>query len=599
MAEALTRYRDTNYPLATLVAEIARGAVALPDIQRPYVWKNRQVRDLFDSLYRGFPVGQVMFWETGADPSARQIGTDGKQAAPRLLIIDGQQRLTGVYAVLTGAQVVDERYQTRRIRLAFRPRDGQFAVADAATDRDHEYFSDITEVFAPGASTRRIVSDFLQDLAEARGVDAIPDEEADRLADAIDRLASIGHLPLDAVELDANLEEEEVADIFVRINSEGTRLEQADFILTLMSVWWDDGRRQLEDFARAATVPPASPGDRSPFNHHFTPGPDQMLRVSIAAAFRRARLKSTYQVLRGRDPETGERSDDLRQANFERLADAQARVLDLHNWHEYLRTIDTAGFRSGKQITSQFALIAAYATWLVGRLRGVLPRTLQNVIARWFFMSQATGRYSSSPETTLDRDLRLLDEADGAEGFVSALESALQLEMSEDYFTLRVPDDLDARSWRNRSLAAYEAALVILDAPVLFSPTGETVSSRLDPTVVATRGIERHHLFPKAWLRERYSVSGHGLNSLANRPANASWVDWIENTEISDRPPSAYFDEHASRLSDDQLDRQMHLHALPDGWHRMDYETFLEKRRMLMADVIREGYGMLRSRMPR
>lgn len=598
MAEALTKYRDTGYPLATLMSEITRGAIALPDIQRPFVWKNVQIRNLFDSLYRGFPVGQVMFWETGADPGARQIGSENKEASPRLLIIDGQQRLTGVYAVLTGSSVLDANYRTRKIRLAFRPRDGQFDVATAATDRDPEYLRDITAFFAAGSSTRRITNDFLEGLAKARGVEELEDAEADMLADAIDRLASIGQFPLKAVELDADIDEEEVADVFVRINSEGTRLEQADFLLTLMSVWWDEGRRQLEAFARAAHSPPSGASDRSPFNHHITPGPDQLLRVVVATAFRRGRLKSVYQVLRGKNPDTGERSSELRAENFGRLASAQARVLNLHNWHEYLRAVDAAGFRSAKQISSEFALLACYALWLVGRDRGLPARALQNIVARWFFMSQATGRYSSSPETKLDRDLRLADESDGAAGFVAALEDALKLEMGEDYFSLRVPSELDARSWRNRPLAAYEAALVVLGAPVLFSPTKETVASRLDPSIVAVRGIERHHLFPKAWLRREHSVSGHALNGLADRPANASWVDWIENGEISDQPPHEYFDEHARRLTEDQLEEQMKYHALPDGWHQMDYPSFLEKRRMLMAEVIRDGYDKLWSQMP-
>lgn len=352
--------------------------------------------------------------------------------------------------------------------------------------------------------------------------------------------------------------------------------------------------------ARAGELasPPSGPRNRSPFNHHITPGPDQLLRVVVATAFRRGRLKSVYQVLRGKNPDTGERSPELREENFGRLASAQARVLNLHNWHEYLRAIDAAGFRSAKQISSEFALLACYALWLVGRDRGLPARALQNIVARWFFMSQATGRYSSSPETKLDRDLRLADESDGPAGFAAALEDALKLEMGEDYFSLRVPSELDARSWRNRPLAAYEAALVVLGAPVLFSPTNETVASRLDPSIVAVRGIERHHLFPKAWLRREHSVSGHALNGLADRPANASWVDWIENGEISDQPPHEYFDQHARRLTEDQLEEQMKYHALPDGWHQMDYASFLDKRRMLMAEVIRDGYGKLRSRMP-
>ena len=384
--------------------------------------------------------------------------------------------------------------------------------------------------------------------------------------------------------------------MFVRINSEGTELNQADFLLTLMSVWAPDGRRQLEEFARHAATPPSSASQRTPFNYHLRPGPDELVRVVIATAFGRGRLRAAYQVLRGKNAETGESSTEQREANFERLAGAQRQVLDLHNWHEFLHAVDSAGFRSDRQILSKFAVLASYSIWLEGRTRGVENRLLQNVVARWFFMSQVTGRYSGSSEARFEQDLRMIAEATGADGWIEVLEEGLQLEMSEDFFRNRLVSNLDARSWRNLALLAYEASLVILDAPMLFAPTGETVSSRLDPKVVTVRGVERHHLFPKNWIRTSFGATGHKLNGLADRPANASWVDWIENNEISDQAPSEYFEEHAARLDATELERQMRLHALPDGWHLMDYEKFLPERRVLIAEIVADGYERLRSR---
>ena len=99
----MTVFRSTSFTLRHLVDNISRGDVALPERQRPFVWSNAKVRDLFDSMYSGFPVGYLLFWETGIDAAARQIGVAGKQAqVPRWLIIDGQQRLTSLYSVLTG-----------------------------------------------------------------------------------------------------------------------------------------------------------------------------------------------------------------------------------------------------------------------------------------------------------------------------------------------------------------------------------------------------------------------------------------------------------------------------------------------------------------
>lgn len=595
MGEAITRYRNTSYPVSTLVAEIERGAIALPELQRPFVWSSTQVRNLFDSLYRGFPVGQIMFWETGANGQARQVGMNGKTAAPRLMLVDGQQRLTGLYAVITGRAVLNDEYRTQRIRLAFRPRDGSFEVATSYTDRDPEYLADVTELLGPDTSTLRVVKRFLARMEQTHG--ALAEEDAEALAAGLDRLSSLGQVSLSAVELDAAADEEEVADIFVRINSEGTSLNQGDFLLTLLSVWLPERRRELDVFARQARRPPEHKKP-SPFNHHFRPQPDLLLRVAASVAFRRGRLKTVYQLLRGKDLESGEIRDELRDERLAQLADAQDAVLNVHNWHEFLRVLETAGFRSDSQISSEFAVAGSYGLWLIGKQQHVPPRLAENVIARWFLMAQMTGRYSGSAETRMERDLRLVSEPGGATGWVDALERTLALEMSEEFFAKRLPDDLDARSWRNRALAGYDAALVILDAPVLFSPTNERVRARLDPSVVSVRGVERHHLYPRAHLSQLHGITGQRLNSVANRPANAAWVDWIENINIAAAPPSVYWDAHTQRLSHDQLEEQMRLHALPAGWQNMAYDKFLDARRALMAEVVGDAYQRLVGQSP-
>ena len=105
-----TLYRDTGYALMQLIEEIKHGSLALPDIQRPFVWSDSKVRELFDSMYRGFPVGTLLFWETGADVTTRQIDTDSDQQVARLLIVDGQQRLTSLFAVITGQKIVTKTF---------------------------------------------------------------------------------------------------------------------------------------------------------------------------------------------------------------------------------------------------------------------------------------------------------------------------------------------------------------------------------------------------------------------------------------------------------------------------------------------------------
>jgi hypothetical protein len=419
---AVTLFKDTTFSVSLLMESIGRGEVALPDIQRPFVWNAVKVRDLFDSMYKGFPVGYLLFWETGAEMGARQIGEGVKQAPPRLLIVDGQQRLTSLYAVMTGTSVLRQDYSPAKIRIAFRPSDATFQVTDAAIEKDPEFLPDISVLWEVAGRRKTAIRSYLKTLAEKRTLDQ---DEEDRLEDAIDRLYDLRNYPFKVVELSPEVEEEQVAEVFVRINSEGVSLNQADFVLTLMSVFWTKGRQQLEDFCRAAKTPTLS--QASPFNWFIQPGPDVLIRVPVALAFRRAVLKHVYSLLRGRDMDTGKPNPDRRDEQFARLEAAQERVLDLTNWHEFLQAIERAGFRGAKMISSENAIIFTYALWLVGRVDyGVKISRLREVIARWFFMAHTTSRYSGSFESRFEQDLALLRNltpgAPGsADGFVDAL----------------------------------------------------------------------------------------------------------------------------------------------------------------------------------
>lgn len=271
---ARTLYKDTTGGVDHLVAEIRRGDIALPELQRPFVWKATQVRDLFDSMYKGFPVGSLLFWLTGAEPGARQIGTNIKDHAPRALVVDGQQRLTALYAVLTGEPVLRGDYSTGRIRIAFRPADATFAVTDAAIEKDPEYLADVSTLWQPG-NRKPTIRRFIEGLTEKRELDQ---DERDRLETALEELHDLNKSTFKVVELDADIDEEQVAEIFVRINSEGVKLNQADFILTLMSVYWPAGRAELERFCRDAREPVLT--GASPFNWYIRPEADQLLRVT-------------------------------------------------------------------------------------------------------------------------------------------------------------------------------------------------------------------------------------------------------------------------------------------------------------------------------
>jgi hypothetical protein len=584
-----TLFKAVPFSVRQLVDGIKRGDVALPDIQRPFVWQNRKVRDLFDSMVKGFPVGYLLFWATGADNGVRQIGTDTKdEKVARWLIVDGQQRLTSLYSVLTGTSVVREDYSQSRIRIAFRPHDCSFEVTDAAIEKNPEFLADITPLFDNYKTT---VRSYLDRLEEARG--ELGQAERDRLDDQFDRVRDVGAYPFQVIELDAAMDEEQVADVFVRINSEGVPLNQADFILTLMSVFRDGARRQLEDFARTAKQPTIS--HSSPFNWYLQPQPDQLLRVAIAVAFRRAVLKHAYTMLRGKSLETGLFSAEKRDAQFDRLQTAQNHVLNLLHWHEFLQCIERAGFRSSKMLSGSNAVLYTYALWLIGRTEyGVPLDQLREVIARWFFMAHTTARYSGSFETTFESDLgRLTGLAPGdSAGFIESLDRIVNDRLSSDYWTITLPNELATSASKSPALMAYLAALNIHDADVLLSTT--KVRSRLDPAISLKKGIERHHIFPRNYLKQRGVTDLKRINQIAN----FAMVEWSDNIKISDLPPGEYWPQQiAGKGFDEQrLVTQRNLHALPDGWELMDYDAFLQLRRKLMADVVRRAFDLLRSR---
>ncbi|MEA3323521.1 MAG: DUF262 domain-containing protein [Euryarchaeota archaeon] len=579
-----TVFTKVDYDLGTLVKFIGLGEIGLPDIQRPFIWKNAKVRDLFDSMYKGYPVGYLLLWQNGLTDDSRMIGTDRKQKPPRLVIVDGQQRLTSLYAVLRGTPVVRDNYESEQIYIAFNPLEKRFEVADAAIRRDATFLPDISPLWSEDTDLFEVVESYLSALSATREVS---DGETKKIRKAIAKLQGILSFPFTALELAANVSEEDVSDIFVRINSKGTPLKQADFILTLMSVFWDEGRAELERFCRDARKP--TKGAASPFNHFIEPDPDQLLRVDVGVAFKRARLQYVYSILRGKDLETEQFSDERRVEQFDILKKAQERVLNLQYWHDFMNCIRQAGFRSAKMISSRNNLLFSYILYLIGRTEyGIDEFRLRRVIARWFFMSSVTGRYTGSPESAMEFDLAGFRDTKDGDQFISVLGHVCDVTLTSDFWSVSLPNDLATSSPRSPSLFAYHAALVLLDARALFSKM--RVSELLDPAIQANRSpVERHHLFPKGHLKTINIASTRDTNQIANY----ALVEWGDNVAISDQPPAEYLPDLKARFSEQDLAHMYHWHALPENWGEMEYRAFLEKRREMMAQIIREGYQTL------
>ncbi len=579
-----TVFTKVDYDVAALVKYIELGQIGLPDIQRPFVWKNAKVRDLFDSMYRGYPVGYLLLWQNGMAYD-RTIGTDKKQKPPQLVVVDGQQRLTALYAVVKGVPVVRENYEAEKISIAFNPLEERFEVSDAAIQRDKAFIPDISRIWSSSSNIFKIAADYLSGLQASREVS---EEGVTKIQNAITKLQSLMTFPFTALELAADISEEDVSEVFVRINSKGTPLNQADFILTLMSVFWDEGRAELEQFCREARKP--SKEKESPFNYFIEPDPDQLLRVAVGIAFKRARLKYVYSILRGKDLETGQFSEERRIAQFELLKDAQRRTLYFQYWHDFMNCIRMAGFRSAKMISSQNNLLFSYMLYLIGRTEySVEEFALRKAIAQWFFMSAVTGRFTGSPESAMEFDLARLRDVKTPEQFLAKLQQVCDIALPNDFWEATLPNDLATSSPRSPSLFAYNASLILLEAKILFSNT--KVADLLDPAIhPCCDPVERHHLFPKDCLATMKITATRDTNQIANY----AYVEWKNNSKISNHPPAEYLPKLRARFSDADLAIMYHHHALPEDWERMEYNAFLEKRRELMAQIIREGYQILK-----
>lgn len=568
-------FSTKEYPLKKLLLDIDIGEIGLPDLQRPFVWKSVKVRDLLDSMYKGFPIGNLLLWKNESSKS-KQIGTGKKQKEHDTVIVDGQQRLTSLFAVLLGKSVINEKFEEKLIQIAFKPREQKFAVSDAATRKDPEWLPNISILWKK-SSPINVINQFVDNLKKHHQVTETEQEE---IVTSIDRLHNLENYHFTAFELDSKVDPDTVAHIFERLNSKGTKLNQPDYILTLMSVFWSEGREDLRKFSRECVHPPKT--GSSPYNHFIEPLPNQLVRVTTGLGFRRGVLRYCYAILSGKDLETGQVTQERRDEQFRILKDAQSYVLDLQNWAEFMKVLSSAGFRSRKMITSANAILFSYVLFLIGKRDYRVPHNiLRNIIAKWFFMSSIKSRYTTSFESTFEQDLARLREVKNSADFVNVLDKIISDELTDDFWNITLPNNLVTSSTRSPSLFAYFAALHLLDAKVLFSNL--KISDLMDPSLKAKKSpVELHHLFPKNYLKS----IGFDDDKTINQVANYAYIEWADNIDVLDKAPSEYYPKYKSKVTEDIL----YLHALPDDWENIKYKEFLDLRRKNMAKVTRDAY---------
>ena len=282
-------------------------------------------------------------------------------------------------------------------------------------------------------------------------------------------------------------------------------------------------------------------------------------------------------------------SAKLREEQFSKLRESQTTTLNLTYWHQFFNALVGAGFRSSELISSEIALLYSYSFYLIGKTRfNVEDHFLDKLIGRWFYAVTLSGRYTGSPETVMDADLNAVKDLKNGDAFIKHLSKIINDTLTNDFWDITIPNELDTSSPRSPALFAFYAAQNVLNAPVLFS--NKKISQLLDPTLkTKKKPLDRHHLFPRSYLE---SIGIEDLK-LINQAANYAILEWPDNIDISDDPPSKYVPMMKKRFKEDEWEEMCELHALPDGWKNMGYDIFLQKRRQLMASIMRQGFESL------
>ena len=582
-------FTHINRKVDDLITQVENGTLGLPELQRGFVWQAAKVRDLLDSMMKGFPIGYLMIWDSANDSDKnRQIGTDGKKyGTPKSLVIDGQQRLTSLFAVMRGKKIIDDKFNEKSIIISFNPLTRILDVGNNAIMRSAEWIYDISEVFLNKTKSFNYITQKIRFISDNRikNGSVLSDDEIEIIQQNIGDLLSLLEYSIPTLEIKGDTDEENVAEIFVRVNSGGKNLGQDDFILTLVSVYWQEGRDKIEKFCRSAKIPNGTAYN----NLLFEPSPNHIVRIATTFGLKRARLYYAYLILRGRDLKSGISSDKNRDEQFDIFKTAMEKVLNSQNWHDFIKCVESAGYVSKSLISSENAIVYSYVMYLIGKYDYDLKEPdLRKIISKWFFMCSISGYYTGSPETDMDVDLADMRGVKTGKEFIVLLENKISGEFTQDYFNISLVNALENSSPRNLAWLGYCASLNILEAKVLFSNLS-TRSLFSNASKGTKNALERHHLFPKEYLKK----IGISDDRDRNQTANFAFIEWFDNIEISDKSPFEYMQDYSLKIPKDEKEKIYELHALFNGWENIDYLEFLEHRRILMAEIIKKGYEKL------
>ena len=594
------RYSVTPHPIETLLTWVKSGEIAIPEIQRPFVWESTKVRNLLDSLYQGYPVGYLIAWR---NPTVKL--KDGTPSAGKRVLIDGQQRVTALMAGLLGREVLTKDYETIRIRIAFHPVTEKFEVANPAIRKDVAWIEDVAAVFAPEADLIELTEDY---------VAKNPAADRKQVGKVLQRLGKIINNHVGLIELAEDLDIETVTEIFIRVNSAGAELSQADFAMSKIAANETYGgnmlRKAIDYFCHLAVAPDflgrIEKGDKAFAASEFFPQMrwlkdvnddiydptyTDMLRVAFTAEFGRGKLADLVALLSGRNFETRQYEDAIAEASFARLKQGILRFINKTHFDRITMILRSAGFVTSDLFGGQNAVNFAYILYLRGRAEEVPAADLERLVRRWYAMSILRGRYTGSPETAFDLDIRQVE----ARGLVAYANAVIETEMPESFWTGMLPQLMDTSSGQSPYFLAYKAAQVKLGDKGFLSrdiTAQDLLMNRCDV----------HHVYPRNYLKKQGLARGR-YNQIANFVLAQSEI----NIAIGDRAPEVYFKELAEQCAGgakkyggitdrDELRANLRMSCLPESLidgKIPSFDDFLEQRRKLMAQKIKTWFEAL------
>lgn len=574
-----------------LLNDVKNGKIGLPDLQRPFVWKDNKVRELLDSMIKGYPIGYIMLWSSPEDyENTGHIGKNDKiYTQPDDLVIDGQQRLTALLAAMYGVTIRDKDYKEKKVRITFNPLTREFQVW-SKTYNTPEWIKDISKAFEADdnheiSKFRRAFIQELNDYRAKNEKDPVSQEEEDLIEDNIKDLLDLKLYFLPTLKINSKASEEDVSDIFVRVNSGGQKLTEKNFIETLLAVYDNDVHDKINKFCEESRIPK----DGTAYNHILEVDPSHLIRMAVGVGFRRARLRYAYMLLRGKNLKTGEVTQDVREENLDIFKKNLDIVTNINNWHAFMNLMSTSGYLKGSLVASSNAIVFSYVLYLIGKYDYKVGSVeLQKIIRKWIFMSTITGFYTGSTESEVEKQFADMRDLKSADDFVSYLDGIIKTRFTEDYFKLTLPSELNSSSATSPAWYGYIASINVLGYPMLFSTA--PLSQFL---IVGSSGnknaIDKHHIFPKHYLE----TIGFDNDRDRNQIANFTYLDYPTNIDISDDPPIEYVRRYKEKLGNDGYKTACEQNALPENFETLEYTDFLEKRRILMSETVKKAYKEL------